>query len=274
MNKAFIGMLIRGDKMNILITGASSGIARKVVEKLLNKGHNIYITVHTNKQLELVNKRYQNIPEVNCFKLDVTNKKDQQKLEELELDVFISNAAIGFGGSLTEIPTNLVRDNFEVNVFSNLDCIQKVLKKMIKKKHGRIIIISSLAGIMPVPFLGSYCATKSSLNMISSTMRLEMKLLNNNIDIITIEPGLYETGFNQVMLDNKYDYMNIDTYFKEQIEWMKKYETPFFHLLETKNLDGIAQKIVKAITSKKPKAIYRTRPLQIVTAKLFQIFFT
>lgn len=267
-------MLIKGDYMNILITGACSGIAKKVVEKLLNKGHNIYVTVHTSKQLELVKRRYQGIDEITCLKLDITNNNDQKKLEELDIDVFISNAAIGYGGSLTEMPVKRIRENFDVNVFSNLECIQKVMKKMIRNKKGRIIIISSLAGNMPVPFLGSYCATKASLNMISSTMRLETKLLKSKIDIITIQPGLYQTGFNQVMLDNKYDKMNIDTYFKEQIEWIKKYETPLFYLLETKNLDGIAKKIVKAATSKNPKAIYRTRPLQIITTKLFQLFFT
>lgn len=258
--------------MNILITGAASGIAKKVIEKI-PKEHHIYVTVHTEKQLDLIKNRYQNQKHIECFKLDITNKFDRKKVENLDIDVFISNAAIGHGGSIAEIPINLLRDNYEVNIFSNIEIIQIILSKMIQKKQGRIIIISSLAGNMPIPFLGSYSSSKASLNNLASTLRLEMKLLKSNIKIITVQPGLYYTGFNQVMAEEKFDRMNIDTYFKEQLELLKKYETPFYHLLETNNLESIANKILKAILSKNPKSIYRSRPTQIVFTKLYQLFF-
>lgn len=259
--------------MNILITGGASGIARKVIEKLEEK-HQIYVTVHTEKQLELIKRKYQGKENIECFKLDVTNKEDRKKVNDLRIDVFISNAAIGYGGSMFEIPISFVRENFEVNVFGNLELTQLIVKRMIQRKKGRIIFISSLAGNAPVPFLGSYCATKASINMISSAMRLEAKLLRSKIEVITIQPGLYQTGFNQVMTENKYDQMNLDSYFKEQLEFLKKYETPLFHLLETKNLDSIANKIATAATTKNPKKIYRTRISQILFTKFYQLFFT
>lgn len=259
--------------MNILITGAASGIARRVIEKLDARKHHIYVAVHTEKQLELVQLRYHNQKHITCLKLDITDKSDREQVKALPIDVLISNAAIGYGGSVAEIPIDLVRDNFNVNVFSNFSLVQIVLKGMIQRKQGRVIMMSSLAGVAPVPFLGSYCASKASINMLTSNLRLEMKLLKANIDVITIQPGLYYTGFNQVMTEDKYGRMNLDTYFKSQLEFLKKYETPFYHLLESKNIDQIASKVVKAIEARHPRAIYRSRPSQILFVKLYSLFF-
>lgn len=259
--------------MNILITGAAGGIAKKVIEKLISTGNHIYVTVHTERQLELIQKRYQEQENITCMKLDVTDKKDLKQLEALKIDTLISNAAIGHGGSIAEMPVELIRDNYEVNVFANLELMQLVLKGMIQRKNGRIVIISSLAGEMPIPFLGSYASSKASLSLLAATLRLEMKLLNKNIDVITVKPGLYQTGFNQVMIEDKYERMTIDTYFKKQLDWLKKYETPFYHLLETKNLNGIANKIVKAATRKHPNKTYSSRISQILFVKLYHLFF-
>lgn len=261
------------NQMNILITGTAGGIAKTVVEKLSTMNHHIYVTVHTKKQLELIQNRYQGQQNITCLKLDVTNKKDYQKLEGISIDVLISNAGIGYGGSIAEMPVSLIRDNYEVNVFSNIEFIQFMLKGMIQRKHGRIVIMSSLAGEIPIPFLGSYASSKASLSILAATLRLEMQLLNKNIDVVTIKPGLYQTGFNQVMTENKYERMTIDTYFKKQLEWLKKYETPFYHLLETKNLNGIANKIVKATIVEKPKMVYQSRISQVFFVKLYHLLF-
>lgn len=258
--------------MNLFITGASSGIAASVIQKIPIE-HNIYVAVHTEKQLELIQKRYQNCPNIQCLKIDITNPNDVNTLSSYDIDIFISNAAIGHGGSMLEIPVSLLRENYETNVFSNIQVIQVVLKNMIQKKQGRIIVISSLAGYLPIPFLGSYTSSKASLNHLIATLRLEMKLLNVDIPIITILPGLYRTGFNQVMTEEKFDRMDIDTYFTKQVEWLKKYETPIYHLLETKNLDTISNTIVNACFSQKPKRIYRTRKLQAIFSKLYQFLF-
>ena len=79
-----------------------------------------------------------------------------------------------------------VRENFEVNVFSNFEIVQIVIKNMIKKDSGKIIMISSLAGILPLKFLGSYCATKSSIIMLTQVLKKEIKLISKNIKISLI----------------------------------------------------------------------------------------
>lgn len=256
----------------ILYTGARSGISDYVINKLIKKNYFIYLTVHTKYQEEIMKEKYQNNKNIECFKLDVTDKKDKQKLINLDIDILVSNAAIGEGGSLTEIDMDRVRDNFEVNVFSSFEIIQIVLKKMLEKGSGKIIIMSSLASIIPLNFLGSYCGTKASISHMSIILKNEVKLLNKNIKIVLIEPGMYHTGFNQVMLENKYKYMSIDSYFKNMIKEIRKKENILFTLLEKKRLSSIGNKIVDAINSNNPKFIYRAPLLQSIGAKIYLIF--
>ena len=60
--------------------------------------------------------------------------------------------------------------------------------------------MSSLIGLMPLKFLGVYSATKASIIHLTTTLKEELKLLDTNIKVVLIEPGMYHTGFNQVML--------------------------------------------------------------------------
>lgn len=258
--------------MNIVYTGARSGIASKVIDNLIKKDVHIYVTVETELQLKAVKKKYQDQKNITCLKLDITNKNDYKQFKNIPIDVLICNAAIGYGGSIAEIDMNKVRKNFEVNVFANFEFVQFVLRQMISRKKGRIIFMASLAGILPIPFLGSYCASKAGIIKLAECLKLELCYLNTNIDIIVIEPGLYHTGFNQVMLENKYKDME-KGYFKNEIEMIKKEESLLFHLLEHQTYTSIVKKIVKAIFIDRPKTIYRAPFFQSVGAKIYQIFY-
>ena len=259
--------------MNILFMGAFSGIAGTTIEKVMrNKNNTIFLTVRTDEQLKNVTHKYKNKKNIKCFKLDITNKKDREKLEKLDIDVLVNNAATCYGGSISEIPFDRVRENFEVNVFASFEVIQIVLKNMIKKDKGRIIVIGSLAGIIPFNFLGVYSATKASVITLTTTLKNELKLISDNIKVILVEPGLYHTGFNQVMLENKYDWMIKDSYFKSQLNDIRKRENLLISILEKRNLDSITNKIVEAINIQNPKFIYRAPISQVIGAKLYQIF--
>ncbi len=252
----------------ILFTGARSGIQAAVIEKI-KKNYQIYVTVHNEKQLELVNAYYQNDANIHCFKLDVTNPNDLEQLKKLDIDILVSNAAIGEGGSMAEIPIHLVRSNFEVNVFSYFQVIQVVLEKMIEKKKGKIINMASLAGLIPIPYLGSYCATKASIIKMTEALRMELKDIDTNIQICLVEPGLYHTGFNQVMLENKYTWMEQESYFQNVIEKIRKRENQICQFLEHYELKSIVKQITNAIQSKHMKRIYRAPILQVMGAKLY-----
>lgn len=255
----------------ILVTGARSGIINHVIDKIIDRYY-IYLSVENDKQLEMVKNKYKDYSNVKCFKLDITNTKDREKVANLDIDILICNAAIGEGGSISEIPFDRVRKNYEVNIFSNFELLQLVLKQMIPKKQGKIIMMSSLAAIMPINFLGVYCSTKASISMLTTTLKNELKLLDNNIIIKLIEPGFYHTGFNQVMLENKYDWMNIESYFENQINKIRERETVLISLIEKRNLNSIVNKIVKAIDNDDKKFKYTAPLYQYIAAKIYSLF--
>lgn len=256
----------------ILFTGARSGIINKVWNNLLDDYY-LYITVHTEGEERVLKKKYKDYKNVYVFKLDVTDEADRKKLSDLDIDILVSNAATGESGSIADINMDKVRDNFEVNVFSNFSVVQIILKNMIKKGKGRIIIMASLAGVMPIPFLGSYCATKASIIKFSECLNLELKLLSSDIDVCLIEPGLYNTGFNRMMLDKKYDYMDVNSYFENQVSLIRKSENVVLGLFEKRQLNSIVRQILKAITCEKPKRVYSAPLSQMVFAKMFELFY-
>jgi len=256
----------------VLFTGARSGIAKATIDVLKQYDYHIYATVENDKQLEAIKRMYKADSNVEGFVLNITNEKERNKIQELDIDILVCNAAVNYGGSLAEIDVNLVRDNYEVNVFSTLELIQLALKSMIRKKHGKIIIMASLAGIYPMSFIGSYSSTKASLIKMAETLKKEIDMLNLDIQICLIEPGLYYTGFNQVMFENKYPAMNIDSYFKSQIELLRRRETFVHNFMEKKKLDSIVKQILLAISNTTGRFLYRAPISQVIFVKLYSLF--
>ena len=257
--------------MNILITGAASGIGYNTGMKLAKLGYNVFFSVETDKQLEVLREKIDNDRlHIGSFRLDVKKKEDREKLENMDIDILISNAAIGVGGSILEANMDNVRENYEVNVFSNFEVVQIVLNNMLNKNSGKIVIMSSMIANIPIPFLGIYASTKASISMLGSCLRKEIKLINKNVDITLIEPGIYKTGFNKVMLDSKYD--NKNSRFKELNNSIMVLENEILNFAGSRNLDSISDKIIEAALSNKTKPIYRAPLIQNIFIKLYMKF--
>lgn len=244
----------------ILITGCGSGLGREAAIALAHRGHYVYATTNTKEQadnLNTLNQKY-NLP-LESFKLDILCKDDRLKVIHIPIDVLINNAAIGDSGSVAEIDVNSYRNTFETNVFSPIELTQLVLKQMIPRKEGRIIFLSSLAGRSPIPFLSPYCTTKFALEAIGPSLNEELKELKDvNIPVILIEPGSYATGFNQKNISKQFNWMRIDSYFKQNIEALEKKQYSFFKLTESTNLNSIIDEYIKAVEDKYPKKRYIT----------------
>lgn len=134
-------------KKKVFITGSGSGLGKEVAIALARRGHTVYASVQYKDQIDDLKHIAikENIPLI-CFQLDILKKEDRNLLLNYDIDVFISNAAIGDSGSISEISIDRIRKVFETNIFCKLECIQLVLKNMILKKHsGRIVILSSMA---------------------------------------------------------------------------------------------------------------------------------
>lgn len=103
-------------------------------------------------------------------------------------------------------------------------------------------------------------------------LNLEMRLTKNNVQVIIIELGLYKTGFNQYGFDKKYEFMNNDFFFKEQVKTIRKSENLILKLFEKKKLDSACKQIIKAIKDEKPKLVYHSPFSHVLFAKLYNFF--
>ncbi len=255
--------------MKILITGAYQGIAYLTALTLAERGHIVYLTCHTLKQVKALKEKLGKPKNITIMKIDITKEEDRKKVLDLNFDCLYNHAGIALGGSIIEADMDEVRTNFEVNVFSSFRLLQLVLRQMIEKDKGRIVVMSSLASTISIPFAGVYSATKASITSIISALQKEMFLMGTNVKVSLIEPGLYHTGFNQKFLANKYDDGN---YFKDIKKELKTFEKFMFKMLEKKSLDSIVVQIVRAIEDKYPKKVYRAPFIQSKLVKIYSMF--
>ncbi len=246
----------------IFITGAGSGLGKEASLQLARRGHIVYASVHYENQIEPLCKIAQNENlKLKVFKLDVLNSNDRELILNYNIDTFINNTAIGDSGSVADIQIERIEKVFNTNVFANLHMIQLAIKKMIEtNKKGRIIILSSLVGRIPMPFLSPYCSSKFALECFGICLKKEMQLLKKlsgiDIKISLIEPGAYATGFNKENNEKKYEWMNNQSYFSNYVSLIKEKELRIWNFLEQKPYTSIINKYIKAVESKNPKFRY------------------
>jgi len=181
----------------VLITGAASGFGLGAALELARRGHKVIATTETDKQAAELAKAH---TELTVAKLDITDAKDIATLDQWELDVFIANAGMGQTGPLSVIPIERLRAVFEVNVFGTFAGVQRVAQKMRKNRKGRILIVSSIAGVRAGLGSGPYAMSKHALQALGMALRAE--LLPFNVDVALINPGPFATGFNDRMAND------------------------------------------------------------------------
>ena len=190
----------------ILITGAGSGLGRGTAIGLAQAGHDVIATTQIWPQVSELRAHVEQLglqDRITVDKLDVLDPRDVRVAAGWDFDTFVSNAGTGDGGPLAEIPIDLVRRTFETNVFANLALTQYVIRKFIDARTpGRIVIVSSMGGMLTASGLGAYCASKHALEAIAATLRDE--LAGTGITVQTINPGAYNTGFNDRLGDATY----------------------------------------------------------------------
>jgi len=184
----------------IMITGAGSGFGRLAALELASRGHHVIATTETEEQAATLRAES---PQLQVEKLDITTA-DVDKVHAWDIDVLINNAGAGQTGPIADVPLERLRYLFEVNVFGTMSVTQAVLKEMVAKKSGRIIIMSSIAGVLSAPAFGPYSMTKHALEAMGKAMRGELAPLG--IDVTLINPGPYLTGFNDRMADSMWEW--------------------------------------------------------------------
>ena len=179
----------------VLITGAGTGFGKNIAFALAEKGNPVIATVEVMSQVSaLEQEARERGVKMQIEKLDVTNPKDREKAWAWDIDVLVNNAAVKEGGSLVDIPEANLRHQFEANVFGPILLTKGFARKMVDRKHGRIVFVSSVSGITTNPLSGPYSGSKHTVEAFA--MALSKELQEFNVEVSTINPGPYLTGFN------------------------------------------------------------------------------
>ena len=245
-------------KRIILITGCSTGIGHDAALALLTRGHRVIASCR--KQAD-VKKLIGQGCECVLMDVDDSNSITTALAEILErtkgrLDVLINNAGFGQAGALEDISREVLRQQFETNVFGLMELTRLVIPLMRQQGHGRIINMSSVLGLISMPFRGAYNASKYAVEGLCDTLRLELK--PSGIAVICIEPGPIESQFRENAVGYSLKKIDIEhSPFKAQYQHMlSAFRQQKSASVFTKTPDVVIVKLIHAIESKHPKAKY------------------
>lgn len=185
----------------ILVTGAGSGFGREVALRLAARGHRTIAGVRgAGQAADLREEAGRRGVPLRVETLDITVAADRERAWEWDIDVLLNNAGSAEAGASAEIPLELVRALFETNVFANLELTQGFVRRMVEQKRGgKVLFVSSIAGLITGPYTGPYCASKHALEAFAEALHAELKPFG--IQVGTINPGPYQTGFNDRMME-------------------------------------------------------------------------
>jgi len=194
------------DKVAI-ITGASSGIGYATSIALSKVGVKVAIGARRIDRLEKLEKEIKNNGhEVILQKLDVTQKSDCNAIvaaavkEWGTVDILVNNAGLMPLSFVKKLKVDEWEQMIDVNIKGVLFCTAAVLPKMLEKKSGHIVNISSVAGRIIFPAGSVYCATKHAVTAFSEGLRQELSP-RSNIRVTTIEPGVVATELTNTITD-------------------------------------------------------------------------
>lgn len=231
----------------ILITGAFSGLGKAAADLLFSLGYIVYGTSR---------KPAGHRAAFNLIAMDVTDEQsvlnavNEVVAREGKIDVLLNNAGMGMAGALENFSMDEALKQFDTNFFGMARVVNAVLPVMRAKKSGKIINISSIGGLMGLPFQGHYSAAKYAVEGFSEALSMEVRPFN--IKVVVVNPGDFKTGFTSNRLFTVSDSM--DSVYKNEF----RKAVPIIEKDEQGGSDPImlARTIEKIIRKKNPHFRY------------------
>jgi len=210
----------------ILITGAGSGFGEAAAIGMARNGHNIIATAQVSPQVTPLREKAKQmgLKSLRVEKLDLTDPYDMAYAQSWDVDVLWNNAGMGESGPVFEIPLDLVRHNYEVNVFLPLLLTQGFVRRWIEgKKKGKIVFTSSMGGLFTPANWGTYVSTKHAIESIAEAMQQELAAYG--IKVQTINPGAFYTGYNETMADTPFRWLDDTKNFTKRAALRKEFDS-------------------------------------------------
>ncbi len=242
----------------ILITGCSSGIGYSTATELQKRGHHVIATARKSEDVSrLAQKGF------TALQLDLADSKSIQQAVNsvVELtggrcDALFNNGAFGQPGAVEDLTREVLRYQFETNLFGTHELTNLIIPLMRRQGHGRIIYNSSVLGLVAMRYRGAYNASKFALEGLADTLRQE--LYGTNIHISLIEPGPILSNFRKnsyaLYKKNIVPEHSFHKYAYEAMEARLQKEgaaVPF-----TLPAEAVVEKVIHALEAKRPRMHY------------------
>jgi NAD(P)-dependent dehydrogenase (short-subunit alcohol dehydrogenase family) len=191
---------------SVLITGATDGLGKAAALLLAEGGYRVFAagrSAEKRAQLDIL-AREKTLP-LESIMLDVCDDTSVEAAVRAVLgkaraiDVLINNAGVNYTASVEDLTMQDWRAQFETNFFGVLRVTRAVLPHMRERRSGRILMMSSLSGLVTPPTQGAYSSSKHALEGLSNALRME--LYPFGIDVVLIEPGYIITGIQKAIAD-------------------------------------------------------------------------
>ncbi len=241
------------DREVVLITGASSGIGKACAEHLAQRGYQVFGT----SRRAPFPPEPANPGEPVMIHLDVDDDASVVQLVDYlhqsvgHLDVVVNNAGFGVAGAVEDTTLAEARAQMETNFFGVVRVCRAVLPRMRERGEGLIVNVSSLGGVIALPFQAFYSASKFAVEGFTEALRMEVKPFG--IRVVLVEPGDLSTGFTS------------GRYVCDGAGPGSAYATAFDHMLETVEADErngaspelVAPLLERVIRHPRPRPRYR-----------------
>lgn len=239
----------------VVITGCSTGIGLETARYLKEKGVVVYPTARKNEDVV----QLQSLGFERALKLDVRKPKMIASViahvlkEEGQIDVWFNNAGFGQAGAVEDITTQVLKEQFETNLFGLHECTRQILPVMRKQGKGKIIQHSSVLGLISLFGRGPYNASKYAIEGLTDTLRLELK--ETEIYPILLNTGPITSHFRETAIKKLKKNVDIEhSQFKEAYEKIltgTHKKVPF-----NEEAISVAKVVYRIVMAQKPKPRY------------------
>jgi NAD(P)-dependent dehydrogenase (short-subunit alcohol dehydrogenase family) len=242
----------------ILMTGCSSGIGLASARIMKERGWRVIATARTHDDLL----RLRRETGVDALQIELSEPAsiaacvdEAIALSGGRIDALFNNAAYGQVGAVEDLTADLLRRQFEVNLFGQHEITRRVIPVMRRQGRGRIVQCSSVLGLVAAPLRGAYCASKFALEALSDSLRMELD--GSGVHVSLIEPGPIRTRFVEHALSNFLKTVDIENsphraVYEARLARMQQGGNNMFKL----EPDAVARKLVHAVESAHPRARY------------------
>jgi NAD(P)-dependent dehydrogenase (short-subunit alcohol dehydrogenase family) len=197
---------------SVLITGATDGLGKALALLLAERGYRVFAAGRSPEKLAQLDTiaREKNLA-LESIALDVCSDASVQSAVQSALgktgviDVLVNNAGVNYTAAVEDLSMEDWRAQFETNVFGVLRVTRAVLPDMRERRCGRILMMSSLSGLVTPPTQGAYSSSKHALEGLSNALRME--LYPFGIDVVLIEPGYIITGIQKTAAELSKPYL-------------------------------------------------------------------